>query len=277
MTRVIGVISGKGGVGKSTVAMNLALALKRFGKSVVLMDCNLSTPHLSYYLGTSDYNWTVNDVLNERKELNSALYNYNGIKYLPASVKFDDLLGVQMSRFKKVLLKVDKKTDFVILDAAPGLGKEALSIMDACSEILFVTAPFVPMLGDVIRCKEVLGELGEKKMGIVLNMVTHNNYELKKEVVEKLVELPVMAEIPHDKEVLHSLVMRTPVIDYKPSSLASINFMRLASLMTEQDYDVPLKVKLHKLATNIRNMLTPSSISMPTKVEDVKKELLSNF
>lgn len=277
MTRVIGVLSGKGGVGKSTIAMNLALALKRFGKNVTLVDCNLSTPHLSYYLGTSDYNWTINDVLNEKKELSSALYNYNGIKYLPASVKFDDLLGVQMSKFKKAFSKIDKKTDFVILDAAPGLGKEALSIMDACNEVVFVTMPFVPMISDIIRCKDVLNELGEKKMSIVLNMVTHNNYELKKNVVEELTGVPVMAEVPHDKDVLHSLVMRTPVIDYRPNSLASINFMKMASLLTEQDYEVPMKMKLHKLFTTVRNALVPSSISMPSKTEDVKKELLSNF
>lgn len=277
MTRIIGIISGKGGVGKSTIALNLALALKRFKKSVALVDCNLSTPHLSYYLGTNDYIGTVNDVLRNKMDIESAMYNYSGVKYLPASVKFEDLIGVDLAKFKKHLVKLEKKTDFIILDAAPGLGKEALFVMDASKEIMFVTSPFVPMIGDVIRCKEVLKQFGEKKMGILLNMVTYGTHELKKDVVEEVTELPVIGEIPYDSNVMQSMVMKYPLLEYKPESLSSINFMRIASLLAEKDYEIPMKVKWHKLFTTVRNVLLPNNIRMSDKAEDVKKELLSNF
>ncbi len=277
MARVIGVVSGKGGVGKSTVAVNLALALKTFKKSVTLVDCNLSTPHLSYYLGTTDYIGTINDVLRDKMDIQSALYNYNGVRYLPASVKFEDLIGIELTKFKKHLSKLEKNTDFVILDAAPGLGKEALFVMDASSEILFVTSPFVPMVGDVIRCKEVLKQFGEKKMSVLLNMVTYGTHELRKEVVEELTGLPVLGEIPYDSNVTQSLVMRYPLLEYKPNSLSSINFMRMASLLAEKDYEIPIKVKWHKLLKTVRNVLMPNNIRMSNKAEDVRKELLSNF
>ncbi len=277
MARIIGIVSGKGGVGKSTVAVNLALALKEFKKSVALVDCNLSTPHLSYYMGTSNYIGTINDVLKDRMDIQSAFYNYNGIRYLPASVKFEDLIGVELTKFKKHLLKLDKTMDFIILDAAPGLGKEALFVMDASNEVLFVTSPFIPMISDVLRCKEVIRQFGVKKMSILLNMVTYGTHELKKNVVEELTSLPVLGEIPYDSNVTQSMVMRYPLLEYKPNSLASINFMRMASLLTEKDYEIPMKVKWHKLFTTVRNVLLPNSIRMSDKVEDVKKELLSNF
>lgn len=277
MTRIIGIVSGKGGVGKSTVALNLALALKEFKKTVALVDCNLSTPHLSYYMGTSDYIGTINDVLRDKMDIQSALYNYSGVRYLPASVKFEDLIGVDLAKFKKHLAKLEKNTDFVILDAAPGLGKEALFVMDASREIMFVTSPFVPMIGDVIRCKEVLKQFGEKKMSILLNMVTYSRHELKKGVVEEVTGVPVVGEIPYDGNVMQSLVMRYPLLEYKPDSLASINFMRIASLLTEKDYEIPMKVKWHRLFTTVKNILAPSNIKMSDKAEDVKKELLNNF
>ena len=277
MTRIIGIVSGKGGVGKSTVAVNLALALKNFKKNVTLVDCNLSTPHLSYYLGATDYIGTINDVLRDKMDIQSALYNYNGVKYLPASVKFEDLIGVELTKFKKYLVKLEKNNDFIILDAAPGLGKEALFVMDASREIIFVTSPFVPMVGDVIRCKEVLKQFGERKMSILLNMVTYGTHELKKEVVEELTGLPVIGEVPHDNNVMQSMVMRYPLLEYKPNSLSSISFMRMASLLTEKDYEIPMKVKWHKLFTTIKNVLMPNNIKMSDKAEDVKKELLSNF
>jgi len=277
MTRIIGIVSGKGGVGKSTVAVNLALALKTFKKNVTLVDCNLSTPHLSYYLGTNDYIGTINDVLRDKTDIQSALYNYNGVRYLPASVKFEDLIGVELTKFKKHLTKLEKDTDFIILDAAPGLGKEALFVMDASTEIMFVTAPFVPMVGDVIRCTEVLKQFGEKKMSVLLNMVTYGTHELKKNVIEELTGLPVLGEIPYDNNIVQSLVMRYPLLEYKPGSLSSINFMRIASLLTEKDYEIPMKVKWHKWFTTLRNVLLPNNIRMSDKAEDVKKELLSNF
>lgn len=277
MTRIIGIISGKGGVGKSTVAANLAVALQKFKKSVSLIDCNLSTPHLSYYLGVTDYITTINDVLANKVDVISAMYNYNGIRYLPASLKFEDLIGVELANLKKHISKLEKKTDFAILDAAPGLGKEALSVMDASNEIIFVTTPFVPMISDVFRCKEVLNQFGNKKMSLILNMVTYGRHELKKNVVEELTGLPVMGEIPFDQTITESLVARYPVIEYKPNSLSSINFMRIASLLTEKDYEIPMKVKWYKLFTAIRNILLPSNIKMPDKPEEVRRELLNNF
>lgn len=277
MTRIIGVISGKGGVGKSTVATNLALALHEFKKSVLLIDCNLSTPHLSYYLDATDYISTVNDVLLEKVNINSALYNYNGIKYLPASTKFEDLVGVDLTKFKKHLAKLEKRVDFIILDSAPGLGKEALFVMDSSDEIIFVTTPFVPMVNDIIRCKEVLSQFGEKRMNIVLNMVTNDTHELKRSVIEEITNVPIMVELPYDKNIINSVVMRSPVIEYKPNCLSSIGFMKMASLLAEKEYEVPMKVKWHSLFKRIKNTLFPSNIRMPENVEDVKKEFLNNY
>lgn len=277
MTRIIGVVSGKGGVGKSTVASNVALALKKFNKNVLLVDCNLSTPHLSYYLGTNDYIGTINDVLLDKTDIKSAVYNYNGIKYLPASVKFEDLVGIDLMKFKKHLTKLEKGADFIILDAAPGLGKEALFVMDASTEIMFVTQPFVPMVADVIRCKEILKQFGEKKMSILLNMVTYGTHEMKKKVVEELTQLPVIGEIPYDSKVTESMVMRNPLMEYKPDSLSGVSFMRIASLLAEKDYETPMKVKWHRFFKSVKNFVAPGSIRMSSKAEDVRKELLSNF
>lgn len=257
--------------------MNLALALKRFKKNVALVDCNLSTPHLSYYLGATDYIGTVNDVLKDKMDIQSAMYNYNGVKYLPASVKFEDLVGVDLMKFKKHLTKLEKNMDFILLDAAPGLGKEALFVMDASKEILFVTLPHVPMISDVIRCSEVLKQFGEKKISILLNMVTYGTHELKKDVIEEVTGLPVVGEIPHDKNVMQSMILRYPSLEYKPDSLSSINFMRIASLMTEKDYEIPMKVKWHRMMMNVRNFVMPNPIKMSTDPEEIKKELLSNF
>ena len=133
LTRVIGICSGKGGVGKTTVATNISLALKNLGKKVLLIDCNLSTPHLAYYLGATEYKYTLNDALSGKVDIISTVTPHYGIKFIPASLDMKDLIAIDPMSFKKHLKKIaaPKTFDFIILDAAPGLGREAITVLDA--------------------------------------------------------------------------------------------------------------------------------------------------
>ena len=272
MTRILGIVSGKGGVGKSTVATNLAIALEKFKKNVILIDCNLSTPHLSHYFGIGDYNATINDVLLEKVDIYSAFYNYNGLRIIPASVKIKDLVNIEVGNLKKHVEKLSsKKVDFILLDSAPGLGREALSVFNTSNELIFVTNPFVPMINDIIRCKEIAKGFGEKNMTIAVNMVNYGKNELTSKSIEKISGMDVLGEIPFDRSVVNSLVLKMPVIEYRPNSLASISFMKLASLLVGKEYETPMKFRLHKFAKKIKSLMF-SEIVMPQEVEEVKEE-----
>lgn len=278
MVRVIGVVSGKGGVGKTTVAVNLAYALKTFGQRVVLIDCNLSTPHMAYYIGTSDYKYTLNDVLLGKVDVVSALHNFDGIRHIPASLDLKDIVGVDPIKLKKHVksLMVPSKVDFIVLDSAPGLGREALAVLDAADELLFVSTPFSPMLNDVLRCRDVLkGIKGDKTLHMVLNMVTGEKHELHYKTIADVVDIPIIGQIPYDKSVLHSLVFKSPVVSYKPKSLASTGFMQLAAKLTNNEFEVPLNFKVHNILNKLKNSILPSSFSLPTSHEEVKEDIMS--
>lgn len=275
MTRVLGIVSGKGGVGKTTVAVNLALALRNFRKRVILIDCNLSTPHLAYFLGSPDYKFTLNDVLTGRVDIHSALNYCDGIKYIPASLNLEDLIGVEFTSFKQCIeqLKMEN-VDFIILDSAPGLGRETLMVLDVSSEIIFVTTPFTPMVNDIIRCLEVVKELrGSKTFEIVLNMVNGKKYELDSKIIEKITSVPVIAKIPFDKNVIYSLVARSPLMSYRPNSPASVMFMQLAAVLTGKRYKLPMKFRFHCLMTKFQNIFTLSKICAPSTLEALREEI----
>ena len=274
MTRVLGVVSGKGGVGKTTTSVNLAYALRNLNQKVILVDCNLSTPHMSYYLGTTDYKYTLNDVSLGRVNIMSALHTYDGIRHIPASLNLKDLVGLDPTKIKKHLksLMVPSKVDFIILDSAPGLGREAVSVLDTANEIVFVTTPYVPMLNDVIRCKSVLTEMqGGKTLHLVLNMVTGEKHEIHYKTIADVVDIPIVGQIPYDKGVLHSLSFKSPIVTYKPDSFASIGFMQLASTLLNKEFRVPAKYKLYQLFNKVKNSILPG-FSNPA-VEDIRKEI----
>jgi len=241
MTRVIGVISGKGGVGKTTLVANLGSALSsKFKRNVVIVDCNITTSHLGLYLGMYYNPVTLNNVLTGEAEMGSAMYDhFSGMKVVPASLSLKDLKGVDVYNLGDSIRQLFDRADIVILDSAPGLGREALSVLRACDEVLFVTNPFVPSTMDIIRCYEVMNEIGVKPLGIVLNMMTGEKYELTANEVEGLVELPVIASIPVDKNIPRSLALKTPVVTFRPNSPASKEIIALAARLIGDKYKPP--------------------------------------
>jgi len=241
--RRIGIISGKGGVGKTMIVANLgAILAKKFNKDVAIVDCNLTTSHLSLSLGMYYCPVTLNHLLRGETKINEAIYNHpSGMKIVPASIRIAELVGVDSSKLKSVVDKIHKKADIVLLDASPGLGKEALAAIEASKEIIFVTNPNLPAVTDVIKCKEIIKDFNKKPIGVVMNMVTRKGYELSKKEVEILTELPVIASIPHDKNVHKSLAKRVPLVLHKPRSSASREMRRLAAMLIGEEEERNLR------------------------------------
>ncbi len=243
MTRVIGIVSGKGGVGKTTVAVNLGAALaSRYRKDVVLVDCNITTSHLGMYMGMYYYPISLNNVLSGDVNIEKAVYDYSvpGLKIIPASLSLDDLSGVNMEELKRSVKDLFGSADIILLDAAPGFGKEAIEVIKASDEIIYVMTPFVPSLMDVVKCHHLAEQLGVKSLGIVMSMVGEGRHELSAYEVEQLTELPVISRVPRDKSVLRSLANKVSVIDLYPKSKAGREFMRLAANIAGHEYNTGL-------------------------------------
>jgi septum site-determining protein MinD len=235
MVRLIGIVSGKGGVGKTTVAANLALALKKFGKKVAVVDCNFTTAHLGLYMGMYSYPKTLNSFLRNEASLEDAIYpHYSGISVVPASLQLKDLVDVDTSGLKNAFKQTFCDHDIVLLDSAPGIGKEALISLGACDEILFVANPFIPSVVDVTKYSQ-LDNL-PKVIGIILNRVRNKKYELNTEEVTQFTEFPVIGKIPEDENVLKSLNKKELVMLSKQNSAASQALMDIAAKLIGIDY-----------------------------------------
>ncbi|MFH1473610.1 MAG: cell division ATPase MinD [Candidatus Aenigmatarchaeota archaeon] len=235
--RRIGIISGKGGVGKTTVTANLGAVLaKKLKKDVAIVDCNLTTSHLSLSLGMYYCPVTLNHVLRGETKIKDAMYSHpSGMKVIPASIRLGEMVGVDSSKLKSVISKLHKKVDIILLDSSPGLGEEALSAIKASNEIIFVTNPNLPAVTDVIKCRDIIKSMKKKPIGVVLNMITKGKHELSEKEVEILTELPVIASIPYDMNVHKSLAERRPIVMHKPRSSASKELTRFARWLVGEE------------------------------------------
>jgi len=247
LTRIIAVSSPKGGVGKTTIASNLAIALSEFGKKVIAVDCNFSTPYLSYYFDGDDVGTTINDVLLGKKEVTEALYNQNGVMYIPASTDLEDLIDLDVMKLRKVVRK--------LVNPAPGLGREALASMEAADEILFVANPMPPMIADIMRSNEVVKELGGKQVGLILNMVRKNKFEFSQREVAKLTKIPVLGSVIFDNNIMNSVAVRKPLMKYKPHSKSALNYTEIAANLLGIKYKKTASKQLFVMIESLRSKM----------------------
>ncbi|MEM7826014.1 MAG: cell division ATPase MinD [Candidatus Aenigmatarchaeota archaeon] len=237
MTRAIAIISGKGGVGKTTLTSNLAAALAELGEEVVAVDANLTTPNLSLHLGMHFAPITLHDVLRGESKLKDATYPHTlGFKVVPASMSVDDLIGIDASKLYEVVLNLTGKFSFILLDSAAGLGREAVSALQAADEVLVVTNPNLPSVADALKTIKLAERLNKKILGIVANRVRKKDYELTKEEMEEMIGYPIIAQIPEDGEIAKSIFAKMPVVHYSPHSPAAIEFKRLAHHLTGRPF-----------------------------------------
>lgn len=179
---------------------------------------------------------TLNHVIRGTHELRDAIYNHaSGIKVIPSSMSLSEMDGVDTYHLSEVVNNIyDKffgKVDYLILDCAPGFGREAMSAIKSCKELLFVATPHTPSIMDVVRCRHVGEGMDLKLLGTVLNKVTSGGGELKKDDVEMITGIKVIASIPYDGSVTKSLASGMPVAFHAKRSRASRSMARLAEFI----------------------------------------------
>ena len=241
MGRIISVISGKGGVGKSTVALNLSAALAgKYGARVALVDLNLSTPHIAAMAGIGPSSKTLEDVLCGKAALSSALHVHeSGAEILPSSISPRKLTPGDLGQIGPVLRRLKSSFDYVILDSSPGLGKESMLAMRYGDDLLYVSTPTVPSLMDVMRCKKAVSNLGKNHLGLILNMVAAGEAQLSAAQASSMCDLAVLESIPHDKSVARSLAFERSVVYYDLHSPAAGSFLSLGAKISGKRNVVP--------------------------------------
>lgn len=226
--RKIAIVSGKGGIGKTTLAINLGYLLhNKFNFDSTVVDCNLTTPHLSINLGLYNHNHTLNDVLKGKAKLEDAITEHpTGVKLLPASLELKDLEKIDIGNLPSVL---QNPTSNLILDSAPGMGREGIAAISAADEILFITQPYTSAVIDIYRCGKIAEKLNKKVLGVVVNCRKGSKHELNDHEIEQLTELPIVGTIPYDVEIERSLASKLPLYLYNHKAKANTTFCNLAS------------------------------------------------
>ncbi|MEM4259624.1 MAG: P-loop NTPase [Candidatus Woesearchaeota archaeon] len=232
MGRIISILSGKGGVGKTTLAINLSAALHALNNSTMLVDCNFFTPNVSIYLGTENVTYSLHEVLNRNENITKAIYQHpSGLKIIPGSLAIKYASNEYYLKLSELRNHFDYLSEITILDGPPGLNNEVKEVLRNSNETIIITNPELPALVDALKLMKIAKQQRTTILGVVLNRVTRKNHELTKKQVEEFLNTVVIAELPEDIYVKHSLKIKHPVIYSHPHARISNEIFRLARLI----------------------------------------------
>lgn len=235
MTKFVAIASAKGGVGKTTTAIGLGVALSSYGRDVTLIDGNLTNPNIGLFLGVPILAATLHDVLAGKKHISEATYLHpSGLKLVTGSLSFSNIDENAGGRLKGALRDLNGATEIAIIDTAATLGKHAADAIKAADELIVVTSPDMPSVTDALKTIKLAEENGVSTIGIVLNKVKNDENELSAENVESILEKTVIGIIPHDDNVRKALFLKHPVAYVEPNAPASAAFRKLASLLVRK-------------------------------------------
>ena len=229
MTKFVGLVSGKGGTGKTTATLNLGLALAQLHKKVLLVDANLVTPNLALHLGLVDPEGTLNKFLRKEAGIKDIVYLHeSGISLIPASPSYAEFQKTNSEKITEIFEHVENLADIVLVDAPSGLGYEVAQVLKNCDEVILVVNPNLSSVMDALKTMQMAKAQNTMVTGILLNMSNKGKHEMKPEEIEQILDHRILANVRHDKKFRKSLYRQAPLSYLYPNSRSAKEFRKLA-------------------------------------------------
>ena len=237
--RMIAVTSGKGGVGKTNIVTNLAIALARQGIRVLVLDGDLGLANVDLLLGVAPQFDLQDVVLGNRSLRDIVLEGPDGIRVLPASSGVEELANLDEYRTEclvRSLGELEHETDLILVDSPSGIGNHATSLVQAADQILVVTTPEPTSFSDAYAMIKVLVRRRLKcTPALLVNQADSEEAALNvarrvKSVAKRFlnIEIDYWGYILADESVPKSVLRQEPFLSTYPYSPASSCVYQLA-------------------------------------------------
>lgn len=245
---IVGVVSGKGGVGKTNLVANVAVACRALGARVLVVDGDLGLANLDVLLGLAPVHSSA-DVLAGTCTLDEAIVEGpRGIHVLPAASGRADLTGLrplELAGLLVPLFRASGRYDLVLLDAGAGIGASVLALAASCDRLLLVTTPEPTSLADAYATLKVIGrETPRLPMDLVVNGVrsaaeAHRTHARLAKLAQRFLSWSprLVGHLPADPHLADAVARQRAVVEAFPNAPISRALVRLGDALLRAPRD----------------------------------------
>lgn len=237
--RVVAVTSGKGGVGKTNLAVNLSYALLKLGHEVVVLDADLGLANVDVLLGTTP-RWNLGHTIHGEKSILDLIYTApEGLKLIAGGSGLSELVDLsqeELERFLHSLRELETRTDFLVVDTGAGMGRAVMAFTLAADEVIVVTTPEPTAITDAYAViKAIVLRQPAAKISVVVNQAQDRAeadqaaQRLSTTVLRFLgAHVEILGHIPMDRQVGRAVRNQTPFLLSTPESPAGAAVWQMA-------------------------------------------------
>lgn len=237
---VVGITGGKGGVGKSNVAVNLSVSLASLGYKPLIIDADINMGNVELLLGVKSKN-NISDLLNSSCKLEDVLVkDVYGVDVLPTGIGGSNSREISSENIVSIINHIEHSStdhDVIIIDTSAGSGSSVMNILSLCSDILVVGCNEPTAIMDAYSLIKTMNlYFGRNDFLFLANMVASENnakqaYRSLTRVSDNFlnVNIKYWGHIPNDKDVAKAVCKQKPYMVNSPKSMAAQSISVLAS------------------------------------------------
>lgn len=246
--RVITVTSGKGGVGKSNMAVNLGISLRQLGKRVIILDADFGLANVEVMMGIRPQ-YNLADLMFRGKNLRDIITTGPlDIGFISGGSGIQELTNMskdQLYYLSQKLFELDEISDYIIIDTGAGIAESVLQFVASSEEVILVTTPEPTSITDSYALLKALNKKEEyDSEKTIIKMVANrvNTLNEGKELFEKLsvvvnkfldIKLEYLGSVVQDPNVSRAVMQQKPISIIYPTSKASTAFKEIAIMMDD--------------------------------------------
>ena len=249
--KVITVASGKGGVGKTNVVVNLAIACQRLGQQVLIFDADLGLANIDIIFGL-DPKYTIEEMISGEMDLSQIIVQGpENVSIIPASSGVQELTHLTEGQKIHLLNEFDSlnsRFDILLIDTGAGVSSNVIYFNMAAEERIIVVTPEPTSVTDAYALIKILfNQHGVKKFSLLMNMVSGEKeaksvYDNLTKVVARFmrgISIDYAGYIPRDPFLQKAVTRRKPVLTAYPNAESSRGFHRMARTLIDQSSRTP--------------------------------------
>lgn len=264
--RVITVTSGKGGVGKSSISVNLAIALSQRGRRVVVLDADFGLANVEIMLGIHpEYNLT--DLMFHGRSITDIItYGPENVGFISGGSGIEEMANLTREQVFHLIHKLgelDRLADVIIVDTGAGIGNTVLEFVAASSEVLLVTTPEPTSITDAYALLKSLNRCssyssGQTVVKMIANQVrdSQDANELFKKigvVVNKFLDIKIeyLGGVPYDPNMSQAVIRQEPIVLSAPRSVTARALNGLADKLVSRERRVGQRPGIMQLFSSV--------------------------